>query len=1132
LGLIHQDVKPENLLLDLDGLAKVADFGLARARATLADGLESVGATMMTPTGGYTPAYCSLEQANGEPLTRRADIYSWAVTVLELFLGERLWMSGVAVSEGLAEYLTIEARVRIPNGLKDLLRRCLREKQEERPYDFGEVEASLLDIYRASMGCEYARPRLDVAKELSGSLNNKALSMLDLGNNPEAEKCWDAAIENDPSHLESQYNYALHLWRQAKINDQEALRRIPPEESWDYHYLMANFQMENGLCSLAENYLKQAETISGANSALAKVYEELSRIKANRVNPSVNPGPGSNVKPGISRGLKPSLTPVIFRRGSSQLTILAISPSLSRILILDQSQGLNLTGEASRNSLGVDAGLEVYDILSKQTLSYHPRPSDQWSVKYANFIDDESYVVTWTDRPGQRTQKGSQGSVKLSYCYLRLDSEKPLFIFKKDESEARPIAGPRTGLFGWIPLYNSRTGRLDILRLEHGATSISLTLPFDRPIDVFIDSEAKQGIFSYTKLKSKIGREVFTIELWDIEKGKYLLTYDLSEQFIGIEYSIIDVNFDSSIILVKKTYNNKSFLMCFKIDDGHLISQTIINENSIVKSMSENILHISTIYSKNMNELQRYELKYINIKTLQTYQTTNVDDFPGTLKYINLNSNIDAILLNFFDDFWQKYSYHLLPKPDFGYKAVWALSRVKSSLERINEDASLANYLNLSERAHERMDIAEAVINSRAARTILGYHNDSRYIQLRNKIRKYCRLTSIVAIRKLVTVPIPSYRLSGTSMVFVPRFGFLSVSISFEENDQRTLLIDPDSGGLLYEANWPGAVYARDGLSVYYFADNLVRKTTKVPWGPKLKQGGPESPLNSDGYVGLVQLDTKIHKLSISPDELYYAVTFDSKYRKYDFLQDKHLRVYSLKTNDLIYSFEDSEKSARFLDFSMDGEHILIHDQSNGAAKLINLRARKKGINLPSTFTPEARFLPGGITVIGPGQRKAAVWLYNIGDNDVSNVCDYHSENIGLAESEIFPDGAKIVVTALRAPTTLDFWDINSQSLLSRFDLQSIRQPYLLCISGDGSKIAVLTEKNIEILDIDWDFDFPGWTDWDEGARPYLDNFLRASPNYDDSDLSLLIGQLQNAGYGFLKRESVLAKLDQSRFGW
>ena len=102
-GLIHQDVKPDNLLLTKEWDAKVADFGIARARATLIrlDTDIPTDATMFSASGGYTPAYCSMEQMNGEPLTRRTDIYSWAVSVMEMYLGNRLWQNGVIAGAAL-----------------------------------------------------------------------------------------------------------------------------------------------------------------------------------------------------------------------------------------------------------------------------------------------------------------------------------------------------------------------------------------------------------------------------------------------------------------------------------------------------------------------------------------------------------------------------------------------------------------------------------------------------------------------------------------------------------------------------------------------------------------------------------------------------------------------------------------------------------------------------------------------------------------------------------------------------------------------------------------------------------------------------------------------------------------------
>ena len=78
-GLVHRDVKPQNLLLREDGTVKVADFGIARAAETTA--LTQVGTVL------GTAAYLSPEQALGEEVTAAADVYSLGAVLYELLTG-------------------------------------------------------------------------------------------------------------------------------------------------------------------------------------------------------------------------------------------------------------------------------------------------------------------------------------------------------------------------------------------------------------------------------------------------------------------------------------------------------------------------------------------------------------------------------------------------------------------------------------------------------------------------------------------------------------------------------------------------------------------------------------------------------------------------------------------------------------------------------------------------------------------------------------------------------------------------------------------------------------------------------------------------------------------------------------
>jgi serine/threonine protein kinase len=78
-GLVHRDVKPQNLLLRWDGTLKIADFGIARAA-------ESTGLTQAGTILG-TAAYLSPEQALGEEVTSAADVYSLGAVLYELLAG-------------------------------------------------------------------------------------------------------------------------------------------------------------------------------------------------------------------------------------------------------------------------------------------------------------------------------------------------------------------------------------------------------------------------------------------------------------------------------------------------------------------------------------------------------------------------------------------------------------------------------------------------------------------------------------------------------------------------------------------------------------------------------------------------------------------------------------------------------------------------------------------------------------------------------------------------------------------------------------------------------------------------------------------------------------------------------------
>jgi len=142
-GLIHQDVKPGNVLMTPEGVPMVTDFGLARARRRAADGaflspsLPPGQQSVLVSSGGMTLAYASPEQRSGKPLSRKTDIWSWGVSVLDMFMGGVSCPHGGHIAAHVLQSLIEngdceEGLPAIPNEVATTLRKCFSDNPNER----------------------------------------------------------------------------------------------------------------------------------------------------------------------------------------------------------------------------------------------------------------------------------------------------------------------------------------------------------------------------------------------------------------------------------------------------------------------------------------------------------------------------------------------------------------------------------------------------------------------------------------------------------------------------------------------------------------------------------------------------------------------------------------------------------------------------------------------------------------------------------------------------------------------------------------------------------------------------------------------------------------------------------------
>ncbi len=267
-GQVHQDVKPRNVMLTLDGVARVAHFGFSSAAAVTSP------AAIATPDdagchrcSGVTSAYCSHEQALAQPLSGCTDVWSWAVSVLEMLLGRRTWTHGTQAHLAFAalEDGAITPRVAIiPQELLRIIGKCLQIAPESRPHGFTEIIARLRAAFREIKGTDYWRTSGEPPELDADCLNNKALSLLELGKCMEARAHWDQALQLDRTHFASTYNQGLYLWRAAEITDDELVRRLQrlvdqSPDKWRSQYLLARVHAERGDYDSARDLLERIE---------------------------------------------------------------------------------------------------------------------------------------------------------------------------------------------------------------------------------------------------------------------------------------------------------------------------------------------------------------------------------------------------------------------------------------------------------------------------------------------------------------------------------------------------------------------------------------------------------------------------------------------------------------------------------------------------------------------------------------------------------------------------------------------------------------------------------------------------------------------------------------------------------
>jgi WD40 repeat protein/tetratricopeptide (TPR) repeat protein len=253
---------------------------------------------------------------------------------------------------------------------------------------------------------------------------------------------------------------------------------------------------------------------------------------------------------------------------------------------------------------------------------------------------------------------------------------------------------------------------------------------------------------------------------------------------------------------------------------------------------------------------------------------------------------------------------------------------------------------------------------------------------------------------------------------------------------------------------------------------------------------------------------------------------------------DKTLRLWELATGRCVRVFRGHPKQVCSLAVSPDGRWGL-SGSFDGTLRLWELSTGKcvricEGhIRLVSNIA----FSPDGRWALSTSYFTMRQW--ELATGRCLRILEEHAAPI--SSIAISPDGRWILATA--GSDEMGIWNVDTGECAKRFILRGIGGSF--GISPDACWALSVHLDNTILWELVWNYKFPKAADWDEGAQPYLENFLTlhspggkecmggvGKPDWNEADFNQLLKELQDRGYGWLRAEGVRSQLNKISRRW
>jgi len=1092
-ALVHRDLKPANVLMTGGGEPKVTDFGLVKTARQddvpigLPQALGHASQMHITRHGAQigTPAYMPPEQWTGATAGPAADIYAFGVILFELLCGRPPFELGPELEHADRNYRCSEFKrmhahepppdpkslnFRIPEGLAALLLECLAKPPEKRPQSFLDLAGRLEALYKEVSGEEYARKNPGDLESRSSDLNNRALSMLDLGKKDEAKRLLEDALKADPHHPEASYNLAVLCWGDAQIDDLQAVKRV--EEAVKAHpgagtgeYLLGLLHLRRADALAAEDALARAVrspaagphmllALGDAKMALGKHAEaEAAYAKALSRTPQSLEARRRMAAALLAQGKKAEAAKAWGGEVPEEALKGLPFPNIACLRALEGHKGyleaLCAAPDGRHAVTGsLDKTLRLWDLSSGECL------------RVMGGLENTPFAVVTPD--GRFALSQGLGGAVAFWDLATGDCAKRLQGLSESVHCLALAPDGRAGVSG------SDDG--SILRWDFAKGECSLRLEGHSGVvyGVALTPDGKRALS---------GGGDGALKLWDLEAGACLRTFEGHKQaVVSVLFAAggrlaVSGSWDDTIRIWDLTSGR-----CLRVLEGH----------STVTSLAagfERRLLLSGALDKT---LRLWELP--GGRCLRTLK-----DLPGSIYAVAFTPDGRRALSAGSDKVLRVWNV-----PDSLSLPPLAFAHFLRSEEAAKLQQKVLGIRAQVVRETERGRWAQAGLRLQEARAVPGYGKDPGLLALADRLARKGRRKSFASC-------------------------WVHRTLRGHEGPVLAAAISPDerhafSGG----ADKTLRLWNLSTGQSLCVLEGHAGPVTSASVSPSGRQGLSAS---EDGTLRLWDLAAGrfVRSFEGHADRVYCAAFSPDGRRAVSGGEDGSLRVWDVETGRCLRVLNAHQGGVKGVCFTPEGLCALSAGDDNALclwdleeARRLRSYAGHEYSVFCASIAPNGRFF-----VSGSGDQSARIW-----DIASGHCLSTREEKAPVAFVHISSEG-RFILSGTRGSTAVKLWDMDGER--SGGELDGHSKPAACCAVSPSGGFALTGGEDalLQLWRLDWEYEFPDPGASAPGLRPHLEIFLELRRGkWGEKDWENLLSQLELRGYGWMRPEDIRRQLD------